>query len=93
MADIVKLAQVFYDRAYGDAERTAALKTHYDTLADAILSGATSGSIVTGGKNGANYTTRIDTTTTDRLHAMDLAVRGLGNGVRPGRTYHARFFV
>jgi hypothetical protein len=91
MADIGKLAQVFYDRAKGDAVLTAALKTHYDTLADAIMSGATSGTIVTGGKNGVNYTTRIDTSTTDRLNAMNLALRGLDTGIRPSRTYHARF--
>jgi hypothetical protein len=47
---------------------------------------------VTAGKNGASYTTRIDTTTTDRMNAMDLAIKGLNNGVRPGRTYHARFY-
>lgn len=92
MADIVRLAQVFYDRANGDALLTAALKTHHNALVDAIMAGTTTGTIVTAGKNGASYTTRIDTTTTDRMNAMDLAIKGLASGVRPGRTHHARFY-
>lgn len=91
MADIVRLAQVFYDSACGDAKQRALLKQHRDELTLAIASGATSGTIVTGSKNGANYTSRIDTSTTERLFALNLAVQGFESGRRPSRTVHARF--
>jgi hypothetical protein len=91
MADIVRLAQVFYDSACGNAAQRAALRTHRDELLSAVASGATSGTIITASKNGASYTTRIDVTSMDRLNALNMAVQGLDAGRRPSRTYHARF--
>ena len=91
MADIVALAQVFYDSAVSDSSRQATLRKHLSDLCDAIAAGTTTGSIVTAGKNGGNYTTRIDTSTTDRLFALKEAVNGLNTGCRPSRSYYARF--
>ena len=91
MADIVSLAQDFYDEAIADPAFAAALKSARKTLISSLISGATYGSIVTAGKNGANVTIRIDVSTEDRRKALKLAVDGLESGFRPGRTYHARF--
>ena len=91
MADIVALARDFYDRACGDPAFAAALRTNFNAMLDGSMTGALDGSIVQGSKNGGNYTIRIDLSTTDRRAALGMAVRGLDNGTRPSRTYHARF--
>ena len=61
-------------------------------LLTGMLSGGTYGSIVNASKNGASYTIRVDVSTEDRRNALKLAVNGLNSGVRPSRTYHARFY-
>lgn len=91
MADIVGLAQDFYDEALCDPSFASALRAARKSLLSGVLSGGTYGSIVSAGKNGANYTIRIDISTEDRRKALKLAVQGLDSGYRPGRTYHARF--
>lgn len=91
MADIVSLAQDFYDEAVEDPAFAAALKAARKSLLSGMISGGTYGSIVTAGKNGANYTIRIDVSTEDRRKALKLAVQGLNTGFRPSRTYYARF--
>lgn len=91
MADIVSLAQDLYDEARGDAAFAASLKAARKALLTGVVSGGTYGSIVNASKNGASYTIRIDVSTEDRRNALKLAVKGLETGVRPSRTYHARF--
>lgn len=92
MADIVSLAQDLYDEAKNDSAFAAALRAARKSLLSGIVSGGTYGSVVTAGKNGANYTIRIDVSTEDRRKALKLAVQGLDGGYRPTRTYHARFY-
>jgi hypothetical protein len=91
MADIVSLAQDFYDEAKNDAVFAAALRNARATLLSSMVSGATFGTIVTASKNGASATIRIDVSTEDRRKALKLAVDGLNSGYRPSRTYYARF--
>ena len=91
MADVVSLAQDFYDTAICDAEFRAALLSARTALLTGMLSGGTYGSIVNASKNGASYTIRIDVSTEDRRNALKLAANGLTSGIRPSRTYHARF--
>jgi hypothetical protein len=91
MADVVSLAQDFYDEAVKDAAFAAALQAARKALLTGMLSGGTYGSIVNASKNGGSYTIRVDVSTEDRRNALKLAVKGLDCGVRPSRTYHARF--
>lgn len=91
MADIVSLAQDFYDEAQGDPAFAAALRAARKTLLSGMASGATFGTIVTASKNGASATIRIDISTEDRRKALKLAVDGLTSGNRPTRTVHYRF--
>jgi hypothetical protein len=92
MADVVSLAQDLYDEAVSDPAFMAALKAARKALLAGMLSGGTYGSIVTASKNGASYTIRVDVSTEDRRNALKLAVNGIKTGVRPSRTYHARFY-
>ena len=96
MADIIGLAQEFYDSALDDdgavdSELVDALKTHRNALRSAIAAGTTTGTVTTATKNGVSYTARVDIGVTDRLRALSIAITCLGAETRPSSKSYARF--
>lgn len=95
MADIIGLAQEFYDSALDesgevDSAVVTTLTTHRNTLRDAIAAGTTTGTVVTASKNGVSYTSRVDIGVMDRLKALSYAIICLANNTRPSRRTIAR---
>lgn len=91
MADLLSLAQSFYDGAHGDAVERAALVTDRDSLRTAIRRGTTTGAISQASKNGVAYSMIVEFKPGDRLWAMNAAIAGLAANTRPGSRTRACF--
>lgn len=78
------IAKQLYDWAVGDDSRIAQLQAEYDsaTVAAYLKKGGTD--LVTKAiKNNVTVEKRIDLTESDRIAALNIALTGLKNGVRP----------
>ena len=96
MADIIGLAQEFYDSAITDAgevdsEAEAALKSARNTLRTAIANGTTTGVLTSASKNGVAYTQKPEIGPIERLRALSLAITGRASLTRPARVAYVRF--
>lgn len=90
-ANILSIAQDFYDGAIDDPTELAALITDCKTLRTAIRQGTQTGSIISASKNGVNYATRPEFTISERLKAMSWAIQGLNANTRPSSRSYVRF--
>jgi len=90
-ADILSLAQSYYDAAACSPAEKAALESDAASLRSAIRRGTKSGSITSATKNGVNYQQRPDLSPMENLKAMDWALRGLAASTRPSSKSYARF--
>ena len=93
--DVVGAAQRWFDRAMPggvlDDDKLAAMEALLEAADLALMAGTTTGDIVTGNKNGASFTMRIDATLSQRMQALQLAINGLNNGLRPSRYARAYY--
>ena len=90
-ADILSLAQDFYDGAIDDATERAALIADSKTLRAAVRQGTQTGTIISASKNGVNYATRPEFSISERLKAMSWAIQGLNANTRPSSRSFVRF--
>jgi transcriptional regulator GlxA family with amidase domain len=92
-ANAFQAAQDIYDYAFGDTTRIAEVKT---ALASAVSSGLlTKGgtdNVTSASKNGVSYQKTVGLTESQRISAMQIAVRGLDNNTRPSTRTFARYF-
>lgn len=96
MADIIGLAQEFYDSCLDDDGAVddaafEALKLVRNTVRTAIANGTTTGTLTSASKNGVAYTQRPEIGPIDQLRALSLAITGLGSLTRPARVAFVRF--
>jgi hypothetical protein len=90
-ADILSLAQDFYDGAVCDPAEKASLLADHKALRTGIRQGTKTGSILGAVKNGVSMNMRQDFTISERLKAMSMAIKCLEIGIRPSSTSRVRF--
>jgi len=91
MADPLTLAQDYWDLAQSDPTILATLQTQSRNILLGIANGTATGDIVQAGKNGANYTQRINYSLSDRQAAMKWAIESIKSGIRPSRNQRVKF--
>ena len=91
MADVVALAQDFWDLAMDDPSFAATLRSDRVEMIKAVVAGTNVGDVINGSKNGSQYTIRIGFTLQDRLTAIKMAVNGLDRNRRPSRNQQVWF--
>jgi hypothetical protein len=92
-ANAFEAAQGIYDYAFGDPKRIAAVKAEYASAVSAgyLTKGGTDN--VTGAtKNGVTMQKTVGLTESQRISAMQIAIRGLDNNTRPSTRTFARYF-
>lgn len=91
MADVLSLAQMLWDEACSDHSLLAEYQEEKRAILQGIRQGTGVSTIISGTKNGASYTARVDFSLQDRLSALKYAIAGLQTGIRPGHISRAFF--
>lgn len=92
-ANAFQAAQDLYDYAYGDPKRIAAVKAEYaSAVAGGLLTKGGTDNVTSATKNGVTMQKTVGLTESQRISAMNIAIRGLENNTRPSTRTFARYF-
>lgn len=92
-ANAFQAAQDIYDYAFGNSGRIAEVKTAYATAVSAgLLTKGGTDNVTSASKNSVSYQKTVGLTESQRISAMQIAIRGLDNNTRPSTRTFARYF-
>ena len=92
-ANPFQAAQDLYDYACGDPKRVAEVKAAYSTAVSAgLLTKGGTDNVTSASKNQVSYQKTVGLTESQRISAMQIAIRGLDNNTRPSTRTYARYF-
>jgi hypothetical protein len=91
-ANSFQAAQDIYDYACGDAAKIVEVKAAYSTAVSAgLLTKGGTDNVTSASKNGVSYQKTVGLTESQRISAMQIAIRGLDNNTRPSTRTFARY--
>ena len=91
-ANAFQAAQDIYDYAFGDATRIAEVKTAFaSAVSGGLLAKGGTDNVTSASKNGVSYQKTVGLTESQRISAMQIAVRGLDNNTRPSNRTFPRY--
>lgn len=91
-ANAFQAAQDIYDYATGDPKRIAEVKAAYlSAVSSGLLTKGGTDNVTSATKNGVSYQKTVGLTESQRISAMQIAIRGLDNSTRPSTRTFVRF--
>ena len=92
-ASALTTAQELYDYACGNPARIAEIAAAFDAAISAgVLTRGGSSDLTSASKNGVSYQKTVGLTESQRISAMQIAIRGLDNNTRPSTRTFARYY-
>jgi len=92
-ANVFNAAQDIYDYAFNDPKRIAEVKAAYSSaVSSGLLTKGGTDNVTSASKNGVSYQKTVGLTESQRISAMQIAIRGLDNNTRPSTRTFARYY-
>jgi hypothetical protein len=92
-ANAFQAAQDIYDYAFGNVGRIAEVKAAYSSaVSSGLLTKGGTDNVTGATKNGVTMQKTVGLTESQRISAMQIAIRGLDNNTRPSTRTFARYF-
>lgn len=92
-ANPFQAAQDIYDYACGNAARIAEVKAAYSSaVSSGLLTKGGTDNVTSATKNGVTFQKTVGLTESQRISAMQIAIKGLENATRPSTHTFARYY-